>query len=212
MHIMCNFVFVTKHDMLIHVKRRRYKDEYLVEGILDSKGPVWVKSSRSAGWSTVQKRTRGNQCQTSTPNSSEIRDFEIERNTYNHNRRFRCHICDLPCASTRGVKIHIRKQHDKYDGRRAVNKLQGERHWQTRVYKKWKVERCKVKIFCNDSVLDNVYIEKGVPIHLPRLEVRGGRSTTFWHRVQDHCSLQSLWRTKTYVWFPRSNQAPQAKD
>ena len=33
----------TKHDTLINVSRCRYKDEYVVERILDSKGPVCAK-------------------------------------------------------------------------------------------------------------------------------------------------------------------------
>ena len=39
-HSMCNFVFGTKHGMLIHASRCRYKDEYVVERIIGSKGPV----------------------------------------------------------------------------------------------------------------------------------------------------------------------------
>ena len=116
-HSMCNFVFGTRHGMQIHASKCRFKDEYVVESILDSKGPVWAKKFK------VRWRGYGAEADTWEPRSNLhpelIRDFELENNIYAHNWRFRCHICDLPCASARGVKIHASRQHGN-DNRRAT--------------------------------------------------------------------------------------------
>ena len=44
-----------------------------------------------------------------------IKDFEIKNGLYEHNWPTRCPMCDLPCKSARGVKIHQSKSHGKND-------------------------------------------------------------------------------------------------
>ena len=77
---MYNFVFDTNHDMLIHASRCRYKDEYVVERIIDidSKGPVCAKKFK------IRWLGYGPEADTWEPRSNVhpelIRDFEIECN------------------------------------------------------------------------------------------------------------------------------------
>ena len=82
---MCNFVFDTKHDMIIHASRCRNKDEYSRGGkILESKGSVCAKKIK------ISWRSYGPEADTLEPRSSVhpelIRDFEIENDCYNHSQ------------------------------------------------------------------------------------------------------------------------------
>ena len=110
-HDMCKFVVGTKHGMVVHASRCRFKNEYTVEKILDSKGPTCAKRFK------IRWLGYGAEDDTWEPRSNIhpelIRDFKLENNSYDHSWRFRCQVCDLPCASARGVKIHTKKQHQK---------------------------------------------------------------------------------------------------
>ena len=156
-HAMCNFVFGTKHGMRIHASRCRYKDEYEVEKILDSKGPVCAKKFK------IRWRGYGPEADTwesrSNVHPELIRDFELENGCYNHNWRFRCHICDLPCASDRGVKIHIRKAHDSDMTTDALQSFKGSTADKLVQKQKWKAQQeTRPKIYCGNNALDNVFL------------------------------------------------------
>ena len=156
-HSMCNFVFATKHGMQVHASKCRYKEEFVVEKILDSKGPTCAKRFK------IRWLGYGEEADTWEPRSNIhpelIREFELESNRYVHNWRYRCHICDLPCASARGVKIHASRQHgndmtidekQSFSGRVADKLVKNQ---------KWKEQQnVRPKIYCNNIALDNVYL------------------------------------------------------
>ena len=79
-HSMCNFVFATKHGMQVHASKCRYKEEFVVERILDSKGPTCAKRFK------IRWLGYGEEADTWEPRANIhpelIREFELETNRY----------------------------------------------------------------------------------------------------------------------------------
>jgi len=88
-----------------------------------------------------------------------IKDFELENSLYDHSWPFRCPVCDLPCNSERGVKVHAAKIHGKNDVT-----VQNEQIYKGSLADK-EVRMRKIEdqqdqrptIYCENEALENVF-------------------------------------------------------
>ena len=83
-----------------------------------------------------------------------IRDYEIENNVYEHEWRFRCEVCDLPCASARGVTIHKARIHKSTKQQNFSGTLAEEA---VKVCKLVKQQENRPDIHCDGEILKNVF-------------------------------------------------------
>ena len=117
-----------------------------------------LENSRSVGSGMDQKTTRGSQERMFTPNLSGTSSSRTA-STSDHNWRYRYQVCDLPCVSPRGVKIHISKQHGKDMTADLQQSFKGSvADKLVRHQKRKSQQEVRPKIYCNDSALDNVYV------------------------------------------------------
>ena len=108
-HLNCGFKFMTKTGMKIHAGTCEWKDEFEVDHIADHRGPVTARQYK-VRWKNYTSNydtweLRGNL------HPALIKEYEIANGVYVHNWRYRCDICDLPCSSSRGIKIHKAHKH-----------------------------------------------------------------------------------------------------
>ena len=88
-----------------------------------------------------------------------IKDFEIENNLYDHSWTHRCPVCDLPCRTARGVKIHRTKAHGKNDKTTQQSQNFSGRlaDRAVRVRKVEEQQTGRPTVFCEGEALDNVF-------------------------------------------------------
>ena len=92
-----------------------------------------------------------------------IRDYEIANGAYAHSWPHRCHICDLPFKTQRGVKIHASKMHKTDAETQATQSFKGtcaERAAKDRKMREEQKQR--PTIMCEDVPLDNVAVFKNL--------------------------------------------------
>ena len=153
-HLHCNHCFATKRGLTIHKAKCKWKTEFEVDKIVNHKGPVtgrkylvrWKNYTHE--WDTWEPRTN--------LHPDMIKEYEMYTGCYDHAWPHRCPQCDQPCASERGVKIHISKAHrpnmekpQDFKGRladKAVQKLKLEEQQKTRPTVK-----------CENKELENVF-------------------------------------------------------
>ena len=83
-----------------------------------------------------------------------IKDFETHDNVYVHSWSHRCDICDLPCVSERGVKIHKSKAHKP----EPLQDFKGRLVEKAVLVDKYKAQqKTRPVIRCGQTPLDNVY-------------------------------------------------------
>ena len=108
-HHMCGHRFLTKHGMLVHAGRCDHRNVYAMDGIVDHKGPPKSRKYRVrwAGYSEKDDtwEPRAN------VHPSEVTKYERSMNIYDEECQHRCLICNLPCKSDRGRKIHESRMH-----------------------------------------------------------------------------------------------------
>ena len=108
-HLNCGFKFLTKAGLRVHEGRCEWKDEFEVDKILNHRGPVVARQYQirwkgySQDYDTWEPR--------SNVHPDLIREYELVNNVYVFDWRFRCDVCDLPCSSARGIKLHRAKSH-----------------------------------------------------------------------------------------------------
>ena len=112
-HLNCGFRFYTKRGMLAHAGRCEWSNECEVERLLECRGPTCGRQYKIR-WKDCDQdedtwEPRGN------VHPEAIKEFETENNLYVQDWPFRCRICDLPCKSERGVKIHSSRMHGRND-------------------------------------------------------------------------------------------------
>ena len=86
-----------------------------------------------------------------------IREFEMYNNLYDHNWPYRCDVCDLPCSSERGIKIHKSRAHKEEKGQVFENRLADET---VRVMKMEEQQKLRPVVRCENEELENVFKEK----------------------------------------------------
>ena len=152
-HLDCNHCFTSMRGLAIHEAKCPNKDNFKVDKIIACRGGV-TKISYLIRWSGY-----GPEADTWEPRSNLspelIKEFEISSGNYVFNWKFRCSICDLPCASLRGINIHKQKMHSKtpkdqvFTGRKADKEVQ---------LSKLKLQQeDRPKVYCENVALDNVF-------------------------------------------------------
>ena len=151
-HPGCGHVFLTKRGRDIHAGRCQWQNEFVVERILNHKGPTTARQYliRWHGYSSQHDSW----VPRSNIHPEAIKDYEIQSGSYVQNWRFRCPDCDLPCKLIRGIKIHQSKAHkptksQSFEGRLADGAVQ--------VSKMEALQKERPTIYCGDSALDNVF-------------------------------------------------------
>ena len=109
----CNHVFHSLKGLKIHKSKCSHHNTFEVEKILDCKGPTLNRKYliRWKGYSEADDtwEPRHNL----TGSATLIKEFEIYHGIYDSSWAHRCDVCDQPCKSSRGVKIHKTKAHSQ---------------------------------------------------------------------------------------------------
>ena len=151
-HLHCGFQFHTRRGVLVHAGRCAWRDEFMVENILDHKGPTCARKYkiRWAGFSADHDtwEPRGNL------HPEAIRDYEMANGAYVFTWPHRCDVCNLPCRSSRGIKIHKAKSH-KAEKQQDFNKRLADKAVQVKKF--IKLQKCRTTIKCEGVPLDNVF-------------------------------------------------------
>ena len=93
----------------MHAGRCEWRNEFEVERILNCKGPT-CNRMYLLQWKNYSQEHNSWVPRTNL-HPEAIKDFEVENGKYVKDWPFRCGICDLPCKSERGVKLHSVKTH-----------------------------------------------------------------------------------------------------
>ena len=107
-HHGCHKVFFNIHGCKVHAGKYRWRDEYIVDRILKVTGTTGSPARRFL----IRWQGYGSEHDTWEPRRNLhpdlVNEFLHANGLYDHNwRGARCPLCDLPCKSARGVKIHI---------------------------------------------------------------------------------------------------------
>ena len=108
-HLGCHHVFHSKRGALVHAATCQWKREFEVDAIIDFRGQP-TRRQYHVKWKGY-KDTANTWEPRSNLHPEAIRDYELEAGVYLHTWPHRCDICDLPCASQRGIKIHKARMH-----------------------------------------------------------------------------------------------------
>ena len=95
--------------MLIHAAKCEWKNEFTIDHIVDCRGPTNRREYR------VRWKDYPEEFDTWEPRShlhhETVTEFEKLNGFYDYDWTHRCDICDAPCKSAIGVKIHSTKVH-----------------------------------------------------------------------------------------------------
>ena len=108
-NIGCTKVFHNKHGMLCHKGRCKWRNEYLIDRIVDVRGPANSSSQEFL----IEWKGYGREHDCWRPRRDIDPDYVTEylkaHDMYDYNwPGKRCPCCDLPCKSAHGVKMHLR--------------------------------------------------------------------------------------------------------
>ena len=151
-HLNCNHSFMTKKGMLIHAGTCQWKDEFEMDKIISHRGPITNRSYlvKWKGYTDEENSwvTRLNL------HPQSIEDYERRSGAYVEDWQFRCPKCNLPCASERGIKIHMSRSHKQekqqvFQGRLADKAV--------KVQKLEAKQEERPKVTCEGQSLVNVF-------------------------------------------------------
>ena len=86
-----------------------------------------------------------------------IKEYEVSNNVYDFSWRFRCGLCDLPCSSERGIKIHQSRAHKDVKRQNFTGSLADEA---VKTCKLVQQQASRPKILCEGHPLKNVFRAK----------------------------------------------------
>ena len=152
----CTKVFFNKRGMRCHAGRCKWRDEYLVEKILDVRGPAQSSQQQFL----IQWKGYGEEHDRWRPRSDIDPDLVTEylkaNGLYDYNwPGERCPCCDLPCKNKRGVDTHLRSCHyveeepQNFTGTLADRKVKRD--------KVDEAQKLKVAVSCEGKKLENVF-------------------------------------------------------
>ena len=151
----CDHCFLNLRGLKIHEARCKFRDHFEVDRILGCKGPV-TSRSYLIKW-TGYDPSHNTWEPRSNIKPEMIKAYEVEQGEYVHSWPHRCDVCDLPCASERGIKIHKSKAHkapepQNFTGRLVVGKVK---------VAKLKVQQAsRPSVKCVNTPLENVFCFK----------------------------------------------------
>ena len=154
-HLNCGFKFMSMAGLRVHMGRCSWKDEYEVDKIVAHRGAV-VSRQYKVRWKNYSPdfdtwEPRGNL------HPSLIKEYEVSNNVYVFSWRFRCGICDLPCSSERGIKIHQSRAHKEVKSQNFTGSLADAA---VKTCKLVQQQASRPTIFCEGTPLKNVFREK----------------------------------------------------
>jgi len=151
----CNKVFYNAHGMRCHAGKCRWRNSFIMEKILAVQGaPGSPKRRFLTRWQGY-----GPEDDTWEPHANlppdEIKAFLIQNGHYDYRwpKDARCPHCDIPCKSSRGVKIHKRKCRHRPDPQNFQGTCADAK---VRDCKIEEAQKQKQRILCEGKRLKNV--------------------------------------------------------
>ena len=146
---------MTTAGLRVHMARCEWKDEYEVEKIVDHRGPV-VARKYKIRWKDYHSdfdtwEPRGN------IHPELIREYELTNGVYDFSWKFRCSLCDLPCSTERGIKIHCARAHKEQKKQNFRGTLADEA---VRMCKVVEQQSSRPAIMCEGVQISNVFRSK----------------------------------------------------
>ena len=158
-NIGCHRVFYNKRGMKCHAGKCKWKDEFLIDKILDARGPA--RSSKQEF--LIRWKGYGREHDSWQPRGNIDPDYVVEflkaNGLYDYSwTGARCPCCDLPCKSKHGVKIHLKscryvaQGEQNFAGTLADKKVRRD--------KVEEAQKLKTAIRCEGAKLENVFLFK----------------------------------------------------
>ena len=151
-HVGCGFKFHTRRGMLIHAGKCEWKNEFLIDRIVECRGPTNRRKYK------VRWKDYPEEFDTWEPRShlhhETITEFEKLNGFYDYDWPHRCDICDAPCKSIRGIQIHRSRAH-KAVRQQSFKGTLADRAVQVSKWKAQQDDRPQVR--CEQELLENVY-------------------------------------------------------
>ena len=154
-HLGCDHWFHTQRGVNIHAGTCEWKAEFVVDHIVNHKGTMSKRMFliRWAGYDATHDSWQPR----SNVHPDLIKEYEVAKGVYDFNWPHRCDVCDLPCASARGVKIHRTRMHKDAPVQSFADTLADKAVRCTKVKQQ---QNQRPDIYCNGTKLDNVYMAK----------------------------------------------------
>ena len=158
-HDGCRKTFFNAHGCKVHAGRCRWRDMYVVDKILAVRGATGSPRRRFL----IRWQGYGPEYDTWEPRKNlrpgMVNDFLRANGLYEHNwPGARCPLCDMPCKSERGVKIHMRScllrpdDEQNFAGTCAAAKVKQN--------KLTAAQDAEPSVKCEDKTLKNIFLFK----------------------------------------------------
>ena len=155
LHLGCDHVFQNKRGLDIHIGTCQWQSECGIDRIIACRG-VLTKRQFLVRW-TGYNSDEDKWLPRSNLHPDVIKEFEQNSGNYDYDWQFRCDVCDLPCSSSRGVKIHKAQKHKPAPTQKFAGSLADK------VVKFNKIKQqqsSRPHVICNGIILENVYCFK----------------------------------------------------